>query len=329
MTKLKTIIGFLIGSALFIGCQQNPEKKEEHNVNFGVITYSFRSMPDQSPEAIIEYVKQTGLTQVELMGNHAEPFAGAPVNPIWGHPNRGLLYKLYRNEELTDDEREEAALLQQEIAAYNEEVAQWRKDADYGKFEELKNMYAEAGISIYAFKPSVFGTDNTDEDIRYGMRAAKALGATHITLEHPENDEHTARLGRLAEEEGVFVGYHGHTQQTPTFWDDSMAISDAIRMNLDIGHYVAAGNPEPLKIVEEKHDKIVSMHLKDRKNKENGQDNMMWGEGDTPIKALLQLMKDRGYDFPLTIELEYEIPEGSDAVQEVKRSYDYAKSMLN
>ena len=108
-----------------------------------------------------------------------------------------------------------------------------------------------------------------------------------------------------------------------------MAISDAIRMNLDIGHYVAAGNPEPLKIVEEKHDKIVSMHLKDRKNKENGQDNMMWGEGDTPIKALLQLMKDRGYDFPLTIELEYEIPEGSDAVQEVKRSYDYAKSMLN
>ena len=116
--------------------------------------------------------------------------------------------------------------LQLEIAAYNEEVAQWRKDVDFGKFEELKNMYAEAGISIYAFKPSVFSTDNTDEDIRYGMRAAKALGATHITLEHPEHDEHTARLGRL-ERRGM-CGYHGHTQQTPTFWDDSMAISDAI-----------------------------------------------------------------------------------------------------
>ena len=40
---------------------------------------------------------------------------------------------------------------------------------------------------------------------------------------------------------------------------------------------------------------------------------MMWGEGDTPIQALLQLMKDKGYDFqPL---LEYEIPEGSDAAR--------------
>ena len=68
------------------------------------------------------------------------------------------------------------------------------------------------------------------------------------------------------------------------------------------------------------------MHLKDRKF-HNGP-NMPWGQGDTPIKEVLQLMKKEGYKFPATIEQEYKIPDGSDAVKEVIKCREYAKQAL-
>jgi len=43
----------------------------------------------------------------------------------------------------------------------------------------------------------------------------------------------------------------------------------------------------------EGHDRITSMHLKDRK-KDNGP-NMPWGQGDTPIKEVLQLMRKENF----------------------------------
>jgi len=237
------------------------------------------------------------------------------------------MIKQWRKQKLTDEEKELAAVISEEMKAYNLEVQQWRKNVDFGKFEELKNLYNQAGISIFAFKPSVFGKDNTDDDIRYGMRAAKALGATHITLEHPSDDEHTARLGKLGEEEGMLVAYHGHMQQTPTLWDTALSQSSANRLNLDFGHYIAAENEHPLQIISNKHDQIASMHLKDRQRESNGGANLVWGTGDTPIADVINLIRENGYQFPITIELEYQVPEGSDAVQEVKRCLDYINTI--
>lgn len=333
-TRLMTYLLAIAAAAFSLqSCQQAPKQAaesaaDELGVNIGVQTYSFRTMDDQSPLTILEYIKETGIKNVELMGNHAEPYAGAPENPRNDPAKRAVMIKQWRKIELTDEEKVIAEELAVDMQAYREAVTEWRKNVDYGKFEELRKLYNDAGISIFAFKPSVFGKDNTDDDIRYGMRAAKALGASHVTLEHPEDDAHTARLARLAEEEGMLIGYHGHEQQTPTLWDSAIAQSDANRMNLDFGHYVAAENENPLNIITAKGDKIVSMHLKDRQKRSNGGGNLMWGTGDTPIKDVLQLIKAEGLQFPVTIELEYEIPEGSDAVQEVKRSFDYVKEAL-
>ena len=117
----------------------------------------------------------------------------------------------------------------------------------------------------------------------------------------------TERLGKLAKKNKVSVAYHGHTQQTPAFWDVALKQSKYNMMNIDIGHYVAAGDFDPLSILQAKHKRISSMHLKDRHNKANGQANKPWGEGDTPITAILQLMRDQRFKFPATIELEYDI----------------------
>jgi sugar phosphate isomerase/epimerase len=298
------------------------------DVQIGVITYSFRSMPDQSAEATLQYVLDAGISAIELMGDPAESFAGKPENPV----DRRAFYSLMRaqrdGEELTEDQQKEMADMRSQMDAYNKQVAAWRAKASMDKFVQMRKMYNDAGVSIYGFKPNAFGKDNTDVEIAYGMRAAKALGASHVTLEHPSDDAHTERLGKLAKKHKVYVGYHGHEQQTPTFWDTAMDQSAYNAMNLDVGHYVAAGNPDPLALIRSKHDKIVSMHVKDRQTPFNGKGNLPWGSGDTPISAVLQLMRDQKYTFPATIELEYEVPAGSDAVKEVAKCLDFCRKAL-
>lgn len=297
-------------------------------VRLGLITYSFRELPDQSAEATLDYIRQCGITNIELMGGPAETFAGAPTNPV----NFSVLFPLWRKrqqqQELTAEEQKTLADAQEKMNAYRAEMSAWRTKAPISKFEEFGKMYKKAGIDIYAFKPDAFGMQNSDSDIDYGLRAAKALGASHVTLEHPSNDAHTLKLGKAAEKYGMKVGYHGHEQQTPTFWDTALSQSSANALNLDFGHYIAAGNSNALDFVKEKNKHIVSMHMKDRKSKANGGDNLPWGTGDTPLGDVLKLMRDNKYTFPATIELEYKIPDGSTPIEEVKKCLEYCKSAL-
>lgn len=297
-------------------------------VRLGLITYSFRELPDQSAEATLDYIRQSGITNIELMGGPAESFAGAPSNPVDFRTMFPLWRKRQQKEELTEAETKTLADAEERGKAYREEVSAWRLKAPMAKFQEFAKMYKKADIEIYAFKPDAFGMQNTDGDIDYGLRAAKALGASHVTLEYPNNEAHTLKLGKAAEKYGMKIGYHGHEQQTFTLWDNALAQSPANAMNLDFGHFVAAGNPNPLDIIKQKHDRIVSMHIKDRKTKANGGDNLPWGTGDTPIADALRLMRDSKYTFPATIELEYKIPEGSTPIVEVKKCLEFCKTAL-
>ncbi|MFX0555604.1 sugar phosphate isomerase/epimerase family protein [Maribacter sp. CXY002] len=296
-------------------------------VQLGVITYSFRSMPDQSAKATLQYVLDCGINAIELMGDPAESFAGKPESPVDRRAFYGLMRKK-RNNELDQKEEKEFLEMQKTLDAYNKEVAAWRATVSMDKFKELRKMYNDAGVSIYAFKPSAFGKNNTDDEINWGMKVAKVLGASHVTLEHPSDDAHTAKLGKIAANHGIYVAYHGHEQQTPTFWDTALGQSEHNALNLDLGHFVAAGNNAPLDIIKEKHERIKSMHIKDRQTPEHEKGNLVWGTGDTPITEALQLMRDNNYSFPATIELEYDIPEGSNAVEEVKKCLAFAKQAL-
>ena len=75
-------------------------------------------------------------------------------------------------------------------------------------------------------------------------------------------------------------------------------------------------------MIEKHHDRIVSLHLKDR-TADDG--NVPWGQGKTPIKQILQLMRKERWTFPADIELEYKIPEGSNSVAEVAKCVQYCK----
>jgi sugar phosphate isomerase/epimerase len=296
-------------------------------VQIGTITYSFRSLPTDV-DKIIEYCKQAGVSALELMGETAEAYAGSPAANtmpmrMMGPPPGAAPGQ---RPQMTDEQRKA-------MAERMQKGREWRETVSMDKFVELRKKFKDAGISIYAYKPNALGENNSDGEIEYAMKAAKALGATSVTVELPTKPEQSKRLGDIAAKHKVYVGYHAHLQATDTAWDLALSQSPYNSLNLDCGHYIAAGGSNTkeslLKLIEAKHDRITSMHLKDRTTKEKGQKNLVWGTGDTPIIEVLQLMKKNKYKFPATIELEYEVPADSDAVKEVAKCVEYAKKALS
>lgn len=300
------------------GLIEKPDSKIK-GVQVGVITYSFRSMPGK-PEQLLQYCIDSNISAIELMGDSVEEYAGKPVNPVKLPPRVPGQQTV-----LTDEQKAQ-------MAAYQKSVVDWRTSVGMDKFEELRKMYNKAGVRIYAFKPNALNPNNTDGEIEYALKAAKALGARSVTLELPTDAAHSKRLGDLGEKHKVYIGYHAHTQATDTAWDTALAQSPYNSLNLDCGHYIAAGGNNTkeslLALIETKHDRITSMHIKDRKSKTNGGNNVVWGTGDTPLKEILTLLKEKKYKIPATIELEYDIPAGSNAVDETRKCFEYAKKML-
>lgn len=245
-------------------------------VQVGVITYSYRSMPDKSAEAVLKQVVDSGINSIELMGDVVEKYAGSSLE----------------------------------------------------KVADLRKMYADAGVGIHIVKFGNIGDKNcTDERIAYYFNVAKALGAKAITREISE--EAAKRVGPMADQHGVKVAFHNHTQINATTYDGPiLSYGKNLAINLDIGHYVAANDDCVLAVIKKYHDRIFSLHLKDRKRKANKGTNMPFGQGDTPIIEALQLLKKNKWRIYADIELEYPIPQGSDAVQEVAKCVQYCKQAL-
>ncbi|MEO8172174.1 MAG: hypothetical protein ABI581_03790, partial [Sediminibacterium sp.] len=216
-------------------------------VQVGVITYSFRSLPGK-PEQLLQYCIDSNISAIELMGDSVEDYAGKPVNTV------KLPARVPGQQQvLTEDQKAQ-------IAAYQRSIVEWRSSVPMDKFEELRKMYNKAGVSIYAFKPSALNPTNSDAEIEYALKAAKALGAKSVTVELPTDAAHSKRLGDLGEKHKIYIGYHAHTQATDTAWDTALAQSPYNSLNLDCGHYIAAGGSNTkdslLALIEAKHDRI-------------------------------------------------------------------------
>ena len=193
-------------------------------------------------------------------------------------------------------------------------------------FKALRKLYNDAGVNIHIVKFGNIGNAGMpDEQIDYYFQVAKALGAKGITRELSEPA--AKRLGPIADEHQIMIGFHNHTQLRPTTYDgDILSYGKHLGINLDIGHYVAGTNQSPIPLIDKHRDRILSLHLKDRK-RDNGP-NMPFGEGDTPVALVLQFMKKNRLTFPGDIELEYRIPQGSDAVREVTKCVQFCRAAL-
>ena len=164
---------------------------------------------------------------------------------------------------------------------------------------------------------------------------AEALGANHVTMELPTDDALLARVGEYAARRKLRIAFHTHGQGGDSGFDKALAASPYTALNLDVGHYWGVNGKSPAPVIQKYHDRIASLHLKDRKGPGaeskgpgGGGVNMPWGQGETPLKDILQLMKKEKYKFPASIEYEYNTPEGSDILTEVKKCVQYCKDAL-
>ena len=283
-------------------------------VQIGAITYSWRSMPG-SAEDILQYCLQGGISSVELMGDVAENYAGLPKGPA--RPARGVT--LPDAEKAAFDKASKEAL---------EAQRKWRISAPMKKYEDLRKMYKDAGVDIHIVK---FNPENwSDEEIDYSFKAAKILGAKGVCNEIGDNA--CKRMGPIAQKNGMYAIFHQHMQPGESGWtfDKFLDYSPANMLNFDAGHYFGSTGLHPNGIIERLHNRIVSVHLKDKTGpKANpANTNMPWGKGETPISDILLLIKKNKWPIYVDIELEYNIPEGSDAVAEVKKCVEFCKAIL-
>ena len=221
-------------------------------------------------------------------------------------------------------------------AAAAEELRKWRTSVSMDKVKQLRKMFNDAGVTIYAYKSDGMqkNLQTTDAELDYLFNVAAALGATHTTMELPapgaDGTAMLKRMAQFAEKHKVAVAYHTHAQGSMTAFDEALAMSKWNMSNVDLGHYVAAGNNggSPIQFLERHHARIASFHLKDRTLPEHCSLTVPFGKGDGQIKDILLLMKKNKWTFPATIELESPIPPDSDAVKEVKKNVDFARSVL-
>jgi sugar phosphate isomerase/epimerase len=308
----KRTLGVLPAAALLNGRLSAQSKPDSvvNDVRLGTITYSYRSMPDQSAEAILRYVVDSGISAIEFMGDPVEAFAGAPQIPR-GAGRRG------------GQPTPEQAAAQRDAA---QQRSSWRTSVSMDRFKALRKMFNDAGVGIYAWKQ--LSPDMSDAEMEYVFNVAEALGCTHTTLELVDDVAQLKRIGALAEKKKIYAAYHTHLQGSITAFNQAFAVSKANMANVDLGHYVAAGG-DPIAFLTKFHDRIASFHLKDRQTPAHGAGNVAWGTGDTPIREILQLVRKNRWTMPAAIELEYDVPPGSNAVTEVVRCVQYCKEALS
>jgi sugar phosphate isomerase/epimerase len=277
-------------SLLLAGVPLSYLSSKIHGVQLGAITYSYRAIPDA--EAIVHAMGQMGLSEVELMSNHAEALLGAPKG------------------------------------ANAEALRAWRRTFPISRWGDVKTKFNRVGIDVRLLTYNMNVRSTTDEDVEYAFQMAKALGARAITTSTQVSM--AKRIAPFAEKHAMVVGFHGHDQtdradevSSEASFQAVMAASKYLWCNLDIGHYTAA-NGDAVAFIRKYHDRITNLHVKDRK-KDHGP-NMSFGQGDTPIKEVLQLMKSspKTYNFPANIEFEY----SGDPLVEMPKCIAYCKNAL-
>ncbi|HVJ26927.1 MAG TPA: sugar phosphate isomerase/epimerase [Vicinamibacterales bacterium] len=284
------VAGSLVGAPLARLTAQS--KSVVTGVRLGAQTYVFRGMPlDQVPAAF----KATGLSFAELWSGHVETAAAMGATEGMAREARRELLRT------------------------------WRTTGPLSAFEAIRARFADAGVTLTSYDVP-YRDDWSDAEITRSFEIARALGVSVITSS--AGTSVVPRVAKLLEGSGVKVSFHNHSSirpgefATPDDFTTAMKASPNIGVTLDIGHFTAA-NFDAVKFLDEHHDRIHAMHIKDRKRDQGA--GVPFGQGDAPIVAVLQRLRDRKWDIPAHIEFDYR---PADAVAEVTTCYEYCRKAL-
>ena len=279
-------------------------------VKVGAITYSFRDMPRIAGADYLEVgirgCVECGIGAAELWATMVQPQTILPRNGQY-------------NPQVMDTP---------EMKRAREEMRRWRISTPMSYWQGIRKRFDDAGIELIGYSLTL-GDDFTDEELDATFRAVRAMGISHIGT-----NQMRVAMGRravpFAEKYRVTLGFHNHTLvddpneiASIESFQRVMDMSPFFKVNLDIGHFTAA-NLDAVDYIRKHHRSITYVHLKDRRR--NNGPNAPWGDGETPVRQVLQLIKHERYPIPVVIEYEY-MSERS-AVDEVKRCMDFIREAL-
>ncbi len=317
-------------------------------VQIGVISYSLREM---AATEILPAIAKLGISEVELMSNHAEALVGAPSAPVAAPraaaPARGPAPARAAAPAVSYYSGDACAALTETSSRrapapcgpstpgqekFRQDTAAWRTSAEtMNKYRDLRKQFDDAGVNLGILCYNMNG-NITDDEIDYAFRMAQALGVRSISSSSTVTI--AKRVAAFADRYKMIWAGHGHDDvcdaeqfAKPETFEKIMSFSPYIAVNLDIGHFTAAGY-DAVGFIRRYHDKITNLHLKDRTRNPQGGGrggNLRWGDGETPIREVLQLLRREQYGFPANIEYEYQ---GTDPVIEVAKCLQYAKDIL-
>ena len=260
-------------------------------VRLGTITYSFRDLPrtpgaSDAIDVMIKALIECGIGEIELFSPHAEPAQRS-----------------------------------------REQLREWRLSTPLDHFKQVRKQFDDAGIRLFAYTIN-FRNDYTDAELDKSFEQAKALGVNLIAASTQLSV--AKRLVPFAEKYKIYVAMHGHSDiknadefATPESFAKALAMSKFFKINLDIGHFTAA-DFDAVQFIRDNHEHITHLHIKDRKK--NQGPNVPWGEGDTPIKPVLALLREKKY--PIRAFIEYEHRGTGTSVEEVKKCMAYMRQAL-
>ncbi len=213
--------------------------------------------------------------------------------------------------------------------ASHEALRAWRLSAPMSHFRAIRRKFEKARIRLNALNYG-FYQDLTEAEFAHGFEMAQALGVSAITASCHQGL--APKVEEYARKYQVVVGFHNHAKipnphqfsTAETFERTLEGSSKWVGIALDVGHFVAVGQ-DPVAFLRKWHSRIVALHLKDRKR--NYGPELPWGEGDTPLVALLRSIRDHHWEFPCNIEYEYNRPD-LEAQHEVKKCVAICKEIL-
>jgi hypothetical protein len=259
------------------------------------VPYSFAA-PKMSGDDILNHCLQLNVSAVELRTQPVEAFLGVPASLIGSNKSADV-----------------------------EQLRQGRKSAPLERVGEFRKKYETAGVLIEIVKvDGIFKM--SDDELDYVFALAKGLGGRAISTEISHQEDDLKRLGQFADKHQLMVGYHGHAATKPEDWEKAFSLAKYNGANVDLGHFVAGNNVSPVPFIQQHHDRITHVHLKDRKMHDGP--NTPFGEGDTPIVEVLRLIRDNHWNIQGTIEFEYKVPAGSDRLTEIARALEYCRKAL-
>jgi sugar phosphate isomerase/epimerase len=298
-------------------------------VQIGVAGFSYNTLPRQGLlDVIIQSMVDDGIGDCLLFAPSTEPVDLAdkarPARGGGGGAGRGA------GRGGSGGQGRGRGPVSPEQAAAVEALHQWHLTVPLTYYTAIRKKFSDAGLEINSFDASL-GAAPSDDDLNRACDVTKTLGAHFMMCAVPRSV--AKRIAPIAEKQNVKVAFQGRPNMNstdpdimakPADFEETMGYSKNFGSSIDVGD-ATGGGWDVLRFIQDTHTRVFALNLKDRTR---ANVSMPWGQGDSHIKEILLLIRDKKYPIRCYIDCDYATVEGTTRVADIKRCFEFARAAL-